>query len=465
LIMMADVHDQSQCAVATFFWLNICFTIFFVLEASIKLLGHAPRWYFVDAWNVFDFFVVCASVFTLVLDYLAGDHTCTEGPAKQQSELLVQLSQLGILRAIRILRVLRLVRRVEGIRNLLKTLIDSLGSLASVAGLLMLMMTIFAVLGVNLFYNVSPDQDIYGNVGGANSPDNYRSWENAILLLLRQTTGEAWNSIMHYCMQDDMYKACDKAYGPYLGDGCGGPITGVMFHVIWQLLGTYVLMQLFTAIIIENFSEVADGGDNIISVERMNEFVDVWSELDSNCLGCIPHEQLYELIAQVRPPIGLKGKPLSSSKMMNVIKDLHVPIRYGKVHYFETFAACIKRVTALQDTEDDDIADEKAAHEAALQSVEEGARLKERNKESKERNKESQPDTQALKSPRSMRRENTEDDGALSDTRATAGQVYAALRLQQAYHEWKESQMQVVKGVRMTFQIPLNADPDQLKAR
>jgi len=43
--------------------------------------------------------------------------------------------------------------------------------------------------------------------------------------------------------------------------------------------------------------------------------------------------------------------------------------------------------------------------------------------------------------------------------------IHSALRLQQAYREWKESQMQVVKGVRMTFQIPLNADPDQLKAR
>jgi hypothetical protein len=42
--------------------------------------------------------------------------------------------------------------------------------------------------------------------------------------------------------------------------------------------GTYVLMQLFTAIIIENFSSTTRS--SIISKEQLDSFVDVWVELD-----------------------------------------------------------------------------------------------------------------------------------------------------------------------------------------
>ena len=137
-------------------------------------------------------------------------------------------------------------------------------------------------------------------------------------MLLRMTTGEAWNYVMYYCMQADPYKACWKAYGPYLGDGCGSPLSGVLFHVCWQLLGimkfrkkcclrgarflllglllhsscsevpigtgTYVLMQLFTAIIIENFSSTTRS--SIISKEQLDDFVDVWVELDPGGEEC-----------------------------------------------------------------------------------------------------------------------------------------------------------------------------------
>ena len=52
--------------VAMFFYMNLCFTVIFVLEAAIKILGLGPRWYFVDAWNTFDFTVVVFSILTLI---------------------------------------------------------------------------------------------------------------------------------------------------------------------------------------------------------------------------------------------------------------------------------------------------------------------------------------------------------------------------------------------------------------
>ncbi len=121
----------------------------------------------------------------------------------------------------------------------------SLPSLANIASLLALMLVIFAVLGVTFFYNVRPDQDPYGRLG---EHCNYVSFDSALWTLHRQTTGEGWNGIMYYSRSDDPYRACDKRYGGYLGDGCGGAALSIAYHVLWQLFGTYVLMQLFTAV-------------------------------------------------------------------------------------------------------------------------------------------------------------------------------------------------------------------------
>jgi hypothetical protein len=201
IIMMFDVHNQSACTVTAFFWIDAVFTVLFLGEALLKLIGPGPRWYFVDGWNVFDFCVVIVSISTVVIETLQGQYTCSnDGIQRDKSH---SFGQLGILRVFRILRVLRLVRRVKGIRDMLQCLIDSVPALASVTGLLLLLMTIFAVLGTNLFWNVNPRQNLYGNVSEESSlnVDNYRQIGGSVLMLMRFTTGEAWNAVMYFCMQ------------------------------------------------------------------------------------------------------------------------------------------------------------------------------------------------------------------------------------------------------------------------
>ena len=54
--------------------------------------------------------------------------------------------------------------------------------------------------------------------------------------------------------------------------------------------GTYVLMQLFTAIIIENFSSTTRS--SIIPKQQLDDFVDAWVEIDAGRLeeknGAVP---------------------------------------------------------------------------------------------------------------------------------------------------------------------------------
>ncbi|EKX44430.1 hypothetical protein GUITHDRAFT_72189, partial [Guillardia theta CCMP2712] len=292
IVMLMNTYNQDECVVAIIFWINFSFSCVFVTEAVLKLIGLGPKWYFTDKWNILDFLVVLISVSTLSID--------------------VSFPGLKPLRALRIVRVFRLVRRSKGIRQMIVTLLESMPSLWNIGVVLFLSLIIFAVMGVNLFYNVNTGQDVYGRMSDLAS---YSSLDSAIFLLFRQTTGEAWNGIMFYCME---YKACSKCYGPYLGDGCGNQWEGIIFHVMWQILGAYVLVQLFTAVIIENFAELSKEESSVLPMDKLQEFVEVWMELDPGAKGRISVTLVPELIKKLSPPLGLKREHITEPMLIKV---------------------------------------------------------------------------------------------------------------------------------------------------
>lgn len=69
----------------------------------------------------------------------------------------------------------------------------------------------------------------------------------------------------------------------HLGDGCGGAALSIVYHVLWQVFGTYVLMQLFTAVILENFSEMAHDDT---AAGQNQKTTDASSSLACGFLGC-----------------------------------------------------------------------------------------------------------------------------------------------------------------------------------
>uniref|UniRef100_A0A7S1E5W3 Ion transport domain-containing protein n=1 Tax=Hemiselmis andersenii TaxID=464988 RepID=A0A7S1E5W3_HEMAN len=366
--LMTRHHNQSLCWTTTMFWANVVFLMVFVGEAIIKLLALGPRWYFVDPWNMFDFVVVLLSCVMLIVDSMNGDWTCA-----QETGQNINVPALSMLRVFRIARVFRLVRRLKGLRQMIETLIISLPSLSNIALLIVVIIIIFSVLCVTFFYNVNIDQDAYGSMSG---DANYESFDRALWLLHRQTTGEAWNTVMAYCSRDDPYLACAKAYPPYLGDGCGGLASSIPIHVFWQLFGTYTMMQLFTAVIIENFHELAKGGAFVLPMHKLSEFVDIWTELDPEAEQAIDVSLIPTLIMKLPPPLGLAGKNPTPSTLMQVIKDLAIPIRDGKVSYKETFVACVKRVMDhdIEDEEEED--EEEDGPEGKVEAKEGGGRPK-----------------------------------------------------------------------------------------
>ena len=50
---------------------NYVFTAIFVSEALLKLIAFGTS-YFKTSWNIFDFIVVCASLFDIILNFMSA---------------------------------------------------------------------------------------------------------------------------------------------------------------------------------------------------------------------------------------------------------------------------------------------------------------------------------------------------------------------------------------------------------
>ena len=123
---------------------NWIFTIIFISEATLKLIAYGRK-YFNNSWNQFDFFVVTASIFDILLSFVGeGIEFLSIGP---------QLAR--VMRVLRVTRILRLAGKAEGLQAILQTIMFSIPALMNVFTLLVLIYFMMSVLGNFLFKNIS----------------------------------------------------------------------------------------------------------------------------------------------------------------------------------------------------------------------------------------------------------------------------------------------------------------------
>lgn len=178
---------------------NQIFLAIFIVEAALKMLALAPGMhrYFKDGWNVFDFTIIVVSLI----------------PATGQLATLARLARL--------LRVLRLISALPELRLIVATLVRSIPSMANVICLMSIIFYVYAVAGFHLFHEIDPTH-----------------WETlgiALLTLFRIVTLEDWTDIMYAAM----------AVEPWAW----------LYFVSFVVLGTFVVVNLFIAVVINNLDE------------------------------------------------------------------------------------------------------------------------------------------------------------------------------------------------------------------
>lgn len=111
--------------------LDTLFLGIFTVEVILKLCADRTK-YFKDGWNLFDFFVVTASLVFLNSQFVS------------------------VLRILRVLRVLKTISSIRSLRRIIISLFMAIPTIGSIALLMVIVLFIYGVAGTTFFAAASP---------------------------------------------------------------------------------------------------------------------------------------------------------------------------------------------------------------------------------------------------------------------------------------------------------------------
>ncbi|XP_018043904.1 PREDICTED: muscle calcium channel subunit alpha-1 isoform X2 [Atta colombica] len=328
--------------------LNMIFTAVFALEFVFKLAAFRFKNYFGDAWNVFDFVIVLGSFIDIVYSEL-----------KPGSSII----SINFFRLFRVMRLVKLLSRGEGIRTLLWTFIKSFQALPYVALLIIMLFFIYAVIGMQVFGKIAIDDDT-----AINRNNNFQSFPQAVLVLFRSATGEAWQEIMMDCSSQPSVKCdsnSDEHNNKTLNNICGSDIAFPYF-ISFYVLCSFLIINLFVAVIMDNFDYLTRDW-SILGPHHLDEFIRLWSEYDPDAKGRIKHLDVVTLLRKISPPLGF-GKLCPHRVACKRLVSMNMPLNSdGTVLFNATLFAVVR--TSLRIKTEGNIDDANAELRAVIKKI------------------------------------------------------------------------------------------------
>uniref|UniRef100_A0A096NBD8 Voltage-dependent L-type calcium channel subunit alpha n=1 Tax=Papio anubis TaxID=9555 RepID=A0A096NBD8_PAPAN len=324
--------------------LNVAFTIIFTLEMILKLMAFKARGYFGDPWNVFDFLIVIGSIIDVILSEIdtflasSGGLYCLGGGCGNVDPDESARISSAFFRLFRVMRLIKLLSRAEGVRTLLWTFIKSFQALPYVALLIVMLFFIYAVIGMQMFGKIAL-------VDGTqiNRNNNFQTFPQAVLLLFRCATGEAWQEILLACSYG---KLCDPEsdYAPGEEYTCGTNFAYYYF-ISFYMLCAFLVINLFVAVIMDNFDYLTRDW-SILGPHHLDEFKAIWAEYDPEAKGRIKHLDVVTLLRRIQPPLGF-GKFCPHRVACKRLVGMNMPLNSdGTVTFNATLFALVR--TALK---------------------------------------------------------------------------------------------------------------------
>ncbi|XP_074194167.1 voltage-dependent P/Q-type calcium channel subunit alpha-1A isoform X6 [Rhinolophus sinicus] len=256
--------------------------------------------------------------------------------------ILNNFINLSFLRLFRAARLIKLLRQGYTIRILLWTFVQSFKALPYVCLLIAMLFFIYAIIGMQVFGNIGidvEDEDSDEDEFQITEHNNFRTFFQALMLLFRSATGEAWHNIMLSCLSG---KPCDKNSG-ILTPECGNEFA-YFYFVSFIFLCSFLMLNLFVAVIMDNF-EYLTRDSSILGPHHLDEYVRVWAEYDPAACGRIHYKDMYSLLRVISPPLGL-GKKCPHRVACKRLLRMDLPVADDNtVHFNSTLMALIR--TAL----------------------------------------------------------------------------------------------------------------------
>ncbi|TFK14622.1 E3 UFM1-protein ligase 1 [Platysternon megacephalum] len=318
--MMVETDDQSDEMQNNLWWINLVFIVLFTGECILKLIS-LRYYYFTIGWNIFDFVVVILSIVGMFLADLIEKY-------------FVSPTLFRVIRLARIGRILRLIKGAKGIRTLLFALMMSLPALFNIGLLLFLVMFIYAIFGMSNFAYVKREV-------GIDDMFNFETFGNSMICLFQITTSAGWDGLLAPILNSgepdcDPYK--DHPGSSVKGD-CGNPSVGIFFFVSYIIISFLVVVNMYIAVILENFSVATEESAEPLSEDDFEMFYEVWEKFDPDATQFIEFSKLSDFAASLDPPL-LLAKP---NKVQLIAMDLPM-VSGDRIHCLDILFAFTKRV-------------------------------------------------------------------------------------------------------------------------
>ena len=215
----------------------------FVAEIVLRIAacGSQPWKYFLNPWNLFDFAIVAICFLPFGAQFAM------------------------VFRMARLLRAVRLLTALPRLQVLVSALLKSIPSLGYVGLLLLLHFYIYAVMGTFIY--------------GENDPVRFGNLQRSMMSLFQVLTLEGWNDVLNTQMygSDKYYSEEFRAMAGAARVSAAQPIAAAAFFVSFILLGTMIMLNLFTGVIIGSMQEAQDMGSGKTAdevEERIKELED-----------------------------------------------------------------------------------------------------------------------------------------------------------------------------------------------
>ena len=156
----------------------------------------------------------------------------------------------------------------------------------NVLSLLFLLYFIFAVLAVFIFKD-SPFHEAVSN-----SNVNFDNFINALVVLFRCSTGEDWHVFMYHYSEAMTY-----------------PILGIFYFLLYILLSSFVMLNMFTLVVKQQFEEIYINPENPITCfkELAEQFRICWAIFSWKYSGTkIKERNLIEFFSILKTPLGYR---------------------------------------------------------------------------------------------------------------------------------------------------------------
>ncbi|KAM5335777.1 voltage-dependent L-type calcium channel subunit alpha-1C isoform 17-T17 [Glossophaga mutica] len=318
--------------------LNMLFTGLFTVEMILKLIAFKPKGYFSDPWNVFDFLIVIGSIIDVILSETnPAEHTqCSPFMNAEENSRI----SITFFRLFRVMRLVKLLSRGEGIRTLLWTFIKSFQALPYVALLIVMLFFIYAVIGMQVFGKIA-----LNDTTEINRNNNFQTFPQAVLLLFRCATGEAWQDIMLACMPGKKCAPESEPSNSTEGETPCGSSFAVFYFISFYMLCAFLIINLFVAVIMDNFDYLTRDW-SILGPHHLDEFKRIWAEYDPEAKGRIKHLDVVTLLRRIQPPLGF-GKLCPHRVACKRLVSMNMPLNSdGTVMFNATLFALVR--TALR---------------------------------------------------------------------------------------------------------------------